>query len=103
MAVHKAHALSPIIKVNSTPEPMSKPKRGRVRDFNTLKKDWKGGWTAQEERVVDSKIEQHFKGHRDAPLGRNAMCFRMRHLDNNKFRSNFDGIKGFEKAPGFGI
>ena len=99
----KAHKLSPVIRVNTAPEPKSKPQPGRVREFSKLKKDWSNGWTAAEEKVVDAKVEDHFKSHRDAPLGRNAMCFRMRHLDNRRFRSNFDGIKGFEKAPGHGI
>lgn len=103
MAVHKAQKLSPVIKVKQAPEPGSRPVEGKVREFSKLKKDWKNGWTAAEERHVDAKIEDHFKGHRDAPLGRNFTCFRMRHLDNHGFRKNFDGIKGFEKAPGFGI
>jgi hypothetical protein len=58
---------------------------------------------AQEERNFEAKSEQHFKGHRDTPCGRNFM-----HWDHvntpeatKKYAENFDAT--FPNSPGFGM
>lgn len=60
--------------------------------------------TAEQEAKVDRKIEDHFKGHRMFPNGRDYRCFIQHAIteeDRENYRTNFDLV--FPHAPGAGI
>jgi len=57
--------------------------------------------TPQQEAAFERKAEQHFKGHRGSPLGRDFRAFRYRYdvcATCEKFKSRFDAT--FPNAPG---
>lgn len=58
------------------------------------KQDW-GAMTPAQEIVFEKKAEQHFKGHRELPAGRNFRCWNRTETeeDRQKFNENFDQIR----------
>lgn len=50
------------------------------------KADW-GMMTPVQEAAFDAKVENHFKGHRELPAGRNFRCWN--HTESSEDRDNY--------------
>lgn len=58
--------------------------------------------TPQQEAIFEKKAEQHFKGQRELPLGRDFRWNSVRDPEaERKYRQNFDSV--FPNSPGAGI
>jgi len=59
--------------------------------------------TPQQEAAFEKKAEQHFKGHRELPNGKNFTCWNREHSKEaeQKYKQNFDKI--FPNSPGVGF
>ena len=58
--------------------------------------------TPEQERQFEKKAEQHFKGQRELPNGRDFRWNSQRDFEAEKrYRQNFDAV--FPNSPGFGF